>query len=73
MSRAPAAIAGISPPAIAAGAVADLCLVDPRVRWTVESGELHSKSTNSAWLGRTLQGRVTLTVAAGRLVFERRA
>ena len=73
MSRAPAAIAGVKTPAIAAGAVADLCLVDPRERWTVAAGELHSKSTNSAWLGRTLQGRVTLTVAAGRLVFERRA
>jgi len=73
MSRAPAAIAGLMTPAIAAGAVADLCLVDPRERWTVAAGELHSKSTNSAWLGRTLQGRVTLTVAAGRLVFERRA
>jgi dihydroorotase len=73
MSGAPAAIAGITPPALAAGAVADLCLVDPKERWTVTADGLHSKSTNSAWLSETLQGRVLLTIAAGRVVFERRA
>jgi dihydroorotase len=47
--------------------------VDGAARWTVEAAALHSKSTNSAWLGQTLQGRVTLTVAAGRIVFDDRA
>ena len=71
MSAAPARIAGIPAPSIASGAPADLCLVDPKERWTVIAADLHSRSTNSAWLGESLRGRVVLTVAAGRVVFER--
>lgn len=70
MSQAPARIAGMRPPAIAAGETANVCLIDPEARWVVEATQLRSKSTNSAWLGETLQGRVALTVAGGRLVFE---
>jgi dihydroorotase len=70
MSQAPARIAGTRPPAIATGETANVCLIDPKARWVVEATQLRSKSTNSAWLGRTLQGRVALTIAGGRLVFE---
>jgi dihydroorotase len=70
MSQAPAGIAGTRPPTIAEGETANLCLIDPEARWVVEAAQLRSKSTNSAWLGETLQGRVALTVAGGRLVFE---
>jgi len=73
MSQAPARIAGLPVPSIAVGEQADLCLVDGAARWVVEAGGLHSKSTNSAWLGQSLQGRVTLTVAAGRVAFDDRA
>ncbi|MGZ4200146.1 MAG: dihydroorotase [Thermoleophilia bacterium] len=73
MSQAPALIAGLPVPTIAVGEQADLCLVDGAARWVVEAAALHSRSTNSAWLGRTLQGRVTLTVAAGRVAFDDRA
>jgi dihydroorotase len=73
MSQAPARLAGLPVPTVASGAPADFCLVDGAARWTVEAAALHSRSTNSAWLGRTLRGRVILTVAAGRLVFDDRA
>ena len=73
MSQAPASIAGLPAPSIAVGRQADLCLVDGTARWVVEAAGLHSRSTNSAWLGQTLQGRVTLTVAAGHVVFDDRA
>jgi dihydroorotase len=67
MSQAPARIAGITPPTIAVGETANVCLVDPEARWVVDAAQLRSKSTNSAWLGQTLQGRVKLTLAGGRL------
>jgi len=73
MSQAPARLAGLPAPTLASGEPADFCLVDGAARWTVEAAALHSKSANSAWLGQTLQGRVTLTVAAGRIVFDDRA
>ncbi|HOT23454.1 MAG TPA: dihydroorotase [Thermoleophilia bacterium] len=70
MSQAPAAIAGGEPPAIRPGALADLCVVDPRATWTVTVEGFKSKSANSAFLGRRLTGRVKLTVAAGRVAWE---
>ena len=70
MSQVPAAIAGVEPPAIRPGVVADLCVVDPRATWTVTADAFRSRSANSAFLGRRLTGRVMLTVAAGRLVWE---
>ena len=70
MSQAPARIAGLPAPTLAVGEPADFCLVDGAARWVVAAAGLHSRSANSAWLGRTLQGRVTLTVAAGRVAFD---
>jgi dihydroorotase len=73
MSQAPAALAGLPAPTIAVGAPADLCLVDVTTPWSVEAADLHSRSANSAWLGRTLKGRVRLTVAGGRVAYDDRA
>ena len=70
MSQAPAAIAGVEPPAIRPGAVADLCVVDPRATWTVTGDGFKSRSSNSAFIGRQLSGRVRLTLAAGRVAWE---
>ncbi|HTX67982.1 MAG TPA: dihydroorotase [Thermoleophilia bacterium] len=70
MSSAPARIAGLQAPAVAAGAVADLCVVDPQAVWTVTAAGLRSRSHNSPWLGRELTGKVRLTVAAGRVAWD---
>ena len=70
MSSAPARIAGLDAPAVAAGAVADLCVVDPQAVWTVQAGSLKSRSHNSPWLGQELTGKVRLTVAAGRVAWD---
>ncbi len=70
MSAAPARIAGMAPPSVQAGAVANLCVVDPEARWTVTKETLQSRSFNSAWLGKELAARVKLTLAAGRVAWE---
>jgi dihydroorotase len=71
MSAGPARIYGLEPPRIAVGAEANLVLIDSDERWTVSEDGFRSRSVNSWLLGQELTGRVTMTVAAGRVVFER--
>jgi dihydroorotase len=70
LSRAPARIAGIAPPEIREGAVAELVLVDLEAPVTIERARLRSKSHNTPWLGKTLRGEVRMTLAGGRVVFD---
>jgi dihydroorotase len=51
---------------IAVGEPANLVLVDPDARWTVEPAGLASKSRNTPFAGRTLPGRVRATFLRGR-------
>ena len=70
LTAAPAKIAGLQVPRIREGARADLVLVDPAERWTIDPARLWSKSTNTPFLGRDVTGRVLMTVAAGQPIFE---
>ncbi len=70
MSAAPARMAGLDAPSLAAGATADLCVVDPEAVWTVTPDALQSRSGNSPWLGPELTGKGRLTVAAGRVAWD---
>ncbi len=75
LSWRPARIAGLHPSAggdqggpVVDGAAANLCVLDPAERWTVDAARLASRSTNSPWHGRTLTGAVRHTVVAGEPV-----
>jgi dihydroorotase len=70
MSAGPARAYGLPVPRVAVGAPANVTLLDPGASWRVDEGGFRSRSANSWLLGRTLKGKVRLTVAAGRLVFE---
>lgn len=50
------------------GAAADLVIFDEKEMWTVESG--YSKSANSPFTGRRLQGKVKYTICSGKIVYE---
>ncbi len=69
MSTGPARAYGLEPPRIAVGAPANLVLLDTQETWRVEEDSFRSRSANSWLLGQTLNGRVKLTVAAGRVAF----
>ncbi len=71
LSAGPARIYGLEPPRIAVGCEANLVLLDPAASWRVTEDDFRSRSANSWLLGQTLRGRVELTVAAGRVAFER--
>jgi dihydroorotase len=70
MSAGPAAIFGLDRPRIAVGAPANLTLLDLAGSWRVRADRLRSRSQNSWLLGERLTGRVTMTIAAGRVAFE---
>ena len=70
MSAGPAAVFGLARPRIAVGERANLTLLDLAGSWRVKAETLKSRSTNSWLLGRRLNGRIALTVAAGGVVHE---
>ena len=53
---------------IAAGRRANLCVVDTAFRWEVDSSVLASRSANTPYAGKTVQGRVRHTVRRGEAV-----
>jgi len=68
MSAAPARIgrlAGQGEP-LAVGSAANLVLVDPAARWTVDPAQMATSGRNSPFRGMELPGRVVATVLRGR-------
>ncbi len=65
-----AALYGLPIPRIEPGQPANLCLVDLGARFEVGGEGYVSRSANCCFHGRTLQGKVLLTVAAGTLAFR---
>jgi dihydroorotase len=70
LTTAPARVVGLAPPKLSEGQRADLVLIDPEERWTIEPARLRSKSTNTPFLGREVKGRVRMTMVAGVPVFD---
>jgi dihydroorotase len=70
LSWRPAAIAGLHDHGrpVGAGAPANLCVIDPSARWTVDPKALASKARNTPYAGRELAGRVRHTLLRGEPV-----
>jgi dihydroorotase len=68
LTEGPASLLGLEAGWLAPGAPADLVLFDPGAPVIVDADALRSKSKNSPFDGRRLQGRVARTVVAGRTV-----
>ncbi len=68
-----AALFGLQAAQIAVGRPAELVLVDLEEQWTAGEHGWQSRSENCCFSGRRLQGRIQLTLAAGRLVHRDRA
>jgi dihydroorotase len=63
----------LTAPRIAVGRPANLCLIDLDARYVVGHNGYVSRSSNSAFHGRTLRGQVHLTLAAGAVAYRRPA
>ncbi len=68
----PAGILNLKKGRLEEGACADLTLIDPQEKWTVTKEDIVSKSKNSPFIGMPLKGRVKLTIAGGRIVYNPR-
>jgi dihydroorotase len=66
----PARVIGLALGRLERGAEADLVLLDPARRWVYDPAQGFSKSRNSPWAGRELEGRVLATWVGGRLVYQ---
>ena len=66
----PAEILGIEAGSLAVGATADICILDPKARWTLNTEHFVSRGANSPFLGWEFTGRVTHTLVGGEVVFE---
>lgn len=72
LTHGPATLLGLEAGRLAAGAPADLVLFDAGAPVVVDADALRSKSKNSPFDGRRLQGKVAATFVGGRRVFDQR-
>jgi dihydroorotase len=64
---------GIAPASLAPGSEANIALCDLGAEWTVGEDGFESRSHNSWCAGRTLTGRVLMTLAAGQVAYRLRS
>ncbi len=69
VTSAPADLLGLKAGRLKVGAAADLMLFDPSRAWKVDPYQFRSKSKNSPFDARLVQGMVVRTVVDGRSVF----
>lgn len=68
LTHGPANLLGLNSGVMAVGAPADLVLFDAGAPVVIDAAQLKSKSKNSPFDGRRLQGKVLLTMVSGRIV-----
>jgi dihydroorotase len=57
---------------LAVGGPADVTVIDPGDRWTIARDELAGRSRNTPFIGRSVRGRASATIADGRVRLDRR-
>jgi dihydroorotase len=71
LSAGPARVMGLQGRGtLAVGARADVTIFDPAKKWTYHAAQSHSKSKNSPFDGKQMQGKVIATVVGGMMVFK---
>lgn len=71
LATAPARAFGLPHGTLAPGALADVTLIDPRLRWSVDPSRFASRSVNTPFAGWELEGAAVGTVVEGRVVMMR--
>ena len=66
----PAKLLKLNAGTLAAGAAADVTLIDPGLEWTVRTDQFQSMSRNSPFDGWKLKGRAVQTIVGGKTVWK---
>jgi dihydroorotase len=66
----PARVLGIDKGTLQIGAEADVTIIDPAVRWTVDPTRFHSKSANTPFAGWKLTGRADTVIVGGTVKYR---
>ncbi len=67
MSLNPARILNLPKGTLAAGADADITVIDPQLKWKIDVPSFFSKGKNSPFHGWEMQGRAVLTIVGGEI------
>jgi dihydroorotase len=70
MSCAPARAMGIDGGTLRSGSPADIVVIDPDAKWSVDLDQFHSKSRNTPFAGKEVMGRVCWTIVAGEIRYQ---
>jgi len=70
MSLNPAKVLGLRGGSLKPGAAADVTLIDPEVKYVIDPGTFLSKSRNTPFAGRQVQGRAVMTIVGGEVVWK---
>lgn len=70
LTAAPAKIGGIEGGSLGVGDRADITLLAPEKRWTLDASTIVSKQVNSPWHGKEMLGGCAATLVAGEVVYE---
>lgn len=70
LTAGPAAVLGLDRGRLARGAVADVCVFEPDVEWTLAPDAMRSHGHNTPFAGQGLRGRVCWTLVGGRVAFD---
>jgi dihydroorotase len=73
MSLLPNRILGLDGGTLSKGKAADITIIDPEARWTIDAGQFYSKGRNTPFDGFESQGYAVSTIVGGDIVFERKA
>ncbi|MSR30224.1 MAG: dihydroorotase [Gemmataceae bacterium] len=71
MTIEPAKVLGIDRGTLKPGAIADITLIDPEVKWVIDPTKFQSKSRNCPFAGWAVQGRAEMVFVAGEIKQEK--
>jgi dihydroorotase len=67
----PAAVLGIDRGTLQQGRAADVTIIDPKAKWTIDKTESKSKSRNTPFHGTAVAGRAVATIVGGAVKMTR--
>jgi len=70
LSTQPARIGKLPGGTLREGSAADIAVIDPELRWTINAASLCSRSTNTPLLNREVRGKAVFTIVGGQIVYE---